>query len=169
MDLYCSTFSLNTMGHISLSVEEFTNDDDTSPSVEVSTNDDGGNNYNDSFADNSEKIDPFNSLSLDLKTSISKMKQDLNIERKTTEKVKINVESVICTLCKFMFPGGTSIEDFSEIFFTHLKDDHGILHSHLSLLEKSMVPVIESPTSKRKIEEPKEEQRKKRIYGANSS
>ena len=104
-----------------------------------------------------------------------KIKRDLNTDRQTIQKAKImlrlmktNVESVICTLCKFMFPGGTRIEEFSEVFFTHLKDDHGMLHNHLHLLESSLVPVTERPTVRQRHQiqlsmEGKE--RKKRIRG----
>ena len=90
-----------------------------------------------------------------------KIEQVLDIYSETVEKVKMNVESLICILCKLMFPGGTYIQDF----FTHLKDDHGIIHNHLHILECSKVSVTSKPLSEIKIEEPKSVEMKKRIRG----
>ena len=127
---------------------------DTSPSIDKSMCNYGSNDFNDS-AEKSERFDPF------------KMEQDLTIDYKTLQKAPapMNVESVICIMCKFMFPGGSCIEDISEVFFTHLKDDHGILHNHLDLLKCSMIPVTQRPPSQWTSHLPKSEKRRKIIPG----
>ena len=114
----------------------------------------GSNDCNDS-ADKSERFVPF------------KMEQDLTIDYETVQRAPapMNVESVICIMCKFMFPGGSCIQEFSEVFFTHLKDDHGILHNHLDLLKYSMVPVTQRPQSQWTCDLPKSEKRRKIIPG----
>ena len=93
----------------------------------------------------------------------NRMEEDLNFDCEIEQRGKVNVESVIYILCKFVFPGGNRIEDISEVLFTHLKGDHGILHNHLDLLKCSMVPVTSTQSSRWSCELPKSEKRKKRI------